>query len=103
FNDTATTEIYTLSLYDALPICAGDGGQLADDDLAHRVDVRTDVDDLTRSTYDRQRGVEITSGHASGFPAQCNQRPGHDQAQQHGGSDHSDDDQPPGDHERGAE
>src|SRR3712207_8940692 len=24
FNDTATTEIYTLSLHDALPICAGD-------------------------------------------------------------------------------
>src|SRR5256885_15077580 len=27
FNDTATTEIYTLSLHDALPICrAADGG-----------------------------------------------------------------------------
>src|SRR5258708_28468552 len=25
FNDTATTEIYTLSLHDALPIFAGDG------------------------------------------------------------------------------
>src|SRR2546427_6861477 len=25
FNDTATTEIYTLSLHDALPICAPDG------------------------------------------------------------------------------
>src|SRR5256886_15321391 len=24
FNDTATTEIYTLSLHDALPICFGD-------------------------------------------------------------------------------
>src|SRR3712207_7469705 len=24
FNDTATTEIYTLSLHDALPICEGD-------------------------------------------------------------------------------
>src|SRR5437879_8088780 len=37
FNDTATTEIYTLSLHDALPICRGDGhghqragGQLPD-------------------------------------------------------------------------
>src|SRR2546427_7719175 len=31
FNDTATTEIYTLSLHDALPICGafGDGGQLS--------------------------------------------------------------------------
>src|SRR6266566_10167216 len=27
FNDTATTEIYTLSLHDALPICARDGLQ----------------------------------------------------------------------------
>src|SRR5260221_10848525 len=26
FNDTATTEIYTLSLHDALPICHGAGG-----------------------------------------------------------------------------
>src|SRR2546422_8501978 len=25
FNDTATTEIYTLSLHDALPICGADG------------------------------------------------------------------------------
>src|SRR2546430_7404150 len=25
FNDTATTEIYTLSLHDALPICEGSG------------------------------------------------------------------------------
>src|SRR5579871_582624 len=27
FNDTATTEIYTLSLHDALPICSADGGR----------------------------------------------------------------------------
>src|SRR3712207_6853634 len=26
FNDTATTEIYTLSLHDALPICSGNEG-----------------------------------------------------------------------------
>src|SRR3712207_7804188 len=29
FNDTATTEIYTLSLHDALPICAKDIGGTA--------------------------------------------------------------------------
>src|SRR5690348_18096298 len=29
FNDTATTEIYTLSLHDALPISAGEGVGLA--------------------------------------------------------------------------
>src|SRR2546430_6853348 len=28
FNDTATTEIYTLSLHDALPICNGDTFEL---------------------------------------------------------------------------
>src|SRR2546429_5725010 len=27
FNDTATTEIYTLSLHDALPICHRNGGR----------------------------------------------------------------------------
>src|ERR1035441_10710661 len=27
FNDTATTEIYTLSLHDALPICTGCAGR----------------------------------------------------------------------------
>src|SRR3712207_9357218 len=27
FNDTATTEIYTLSLHDALPICADPAGR----------------------------------------------------------------------------
>src|SRR2546430_6882985 len=27
FNDTATTEIYTLSLHDALPICAAQGSE----------------------------------------------------------------------------
>src|SRR5687768_17704761 len=30
FNDTATTEIYTLSLHDALPICEGELGHLVD-------------------------------------------------------------------------
>src|SRR2546422_7144112 len=28
FNDTATTEIYTLSLHDALPICSNHAGSL---------------------------------------------------------------------------
>src|SRR5574341_2518763 len=28
FNDTATTEIYTLSLHDALPICHREGGRV---------------------------------------------------------------------------
>src|SRR3712207_6948254 len=37
FNDTATTEIYTLSLHDALPIYkAGDGSHVSDADTAER-------------------------------------------------------------------
>src|SRR3712207_8386784 len=47
FNDTATTEIYTLSLHDALPICAR--GRLAvllrveRERVAHDLRVRLDV------------------------------------------------------------
>src|SRR6266496_6455093 len=44
FNDTATTEIYTLSLHDALPISRGQGGGRAaraasrrGDGVAHRL------------------------------------------------------------------
>src|SRR2546422_6062666 len=37
FNDTATTEIYTLSLHDALPICDGRADHAEDDhDGQHR-------------------------------------------------------------------
>src|SRR3712207_8823778 len=32
FNDTATTEIYTLSLHDALPICERDGDRVPRED-----------------------------------------------------------------------
>src|SRR5258708_26954018 len=32
FNDTATTEIYTLSLHDALPICVGERFLVRDED-----------------------------------------------------------------------
>src|SRR2546425_12286298 len=34
FNDTATTEIYTLSLHDALPISRGDRDRLDDEPVA---------------------------------------------------------------------
>src|SRR5687768_18436318 len=36
FNDTATTEIYTLSLHDALPICEPDGLEPDDPGARHR-------------------------------------------------------------------
>src|SRR5260370_17903229 len=51
FNDTATTEIYTLSLHDALPISLrlpGEGRQ-GGPALEHRVRLRPDPLDLVRS------------------------------------------------------
>src|SRR5256886_1151594 len=43
FNDTATTEIYTLSLHDALPISPEPGGsRTAQGPVAVLVDARTD-------------------------------------------------------------
>src|SRR2546430_10750606 len=43
FNDTATTEIYTLSLHDALPICAVGGGIAAQEGEGDgRIDVGED-------------------------------------------------------------
>src|SRR5690242_21537739 len=44
FNDTATTEIYTLSLHDALPICRGRGFFEAYDRNVHEhVGAKTDI------------------------------------------------------------
>src|SRR3712207_7585051 len=40
FNDTATTEIYTLSLHDALPISAVRPGERREPDLASRFGTR---------------------------------------------------------------
>src|SRR3712207_9555839 len=47
FNDTATTEIYTLSLHDALPICAG-GRRLPADPGGQRVRVGLRADPAHR-------------------------------------------------------
>src|SRR3712207_8888773 len=72
FNDTATTEIYTLSLHDALPICPvfgrlarwqaqGDVLVLGKDDLAFRPE---ETEQLFREHYGlalTQRSEEHTS------------------------------------------
>src|SRR5919112_3345892 len=62
FNDTATTEIYTLSLHDALPISAiaprpYDGD--CRDDGAHPLaaDHRTRLRDTTAARHGRRRGA----------------------------------------------
>src|SRR5690348_18515183 len=63
FNDTATTEIYTLSLHDALPICSGTGdvAMLAADIVDATGHVPTRARHRRRSRGDRQRSEEHTS------------------------------------------
>src|SRR6266480_7375204 len=64
FNDTATTEIYTLSLHDALPI------SLASDDLRkmlHEVTAARDVQDLRAAADGEQdrKSTRLNSSHMS--------------------------------------
>src|SRR5258708_30493808 len=60
FNDTATTEIYTLSLHDALPIC-GSGGMLIDLGFSvRRVLSRMNTPDSTRRT-EKPRSIDRKS------------------------------------------
>src|SRR3712207_8428784 len=80
FNDTATSEIYTLSLHDALPICGdvdGDGagvrvgrgrGATADAGLRHRLRVhfgqhRTEV--LVGGVRLDRKSTRLNSSHAN--------------------------------------
>src|SRR3712207_9100116 len=55
FNDTATTEIYTLSLHDALPICGGELGHAADLATAHGVDPASAVQQKQPETAESQQ------------------------------------------------
>src|ERR1022692_87734 len=57
FNDTATTEIYTLSLHDALPIC---------NTAMHHLFCRLDVEPLTHAPYCR------SEEHTSELQSPCN-------------------------------
>src|SRR3712207_4710364 len=64
FNDTATTEIYTLSLHDALPILLGDGR------LRRRGSERPLFDlDLTYKVQTEPGGIAQVVGMAEGFAA----------------------------------
>src|SRR3712207_7399287 len=66
FNDTATTEIYTLSLHDALPICAPPGPQVI---LHQRFTVTTEdppatlnADVWTDGTLPGRHRMQLTRG-----------------------------------------
>src|SRR3712207_8238668 len=61
FNDTATTEIYTLSLHDALPICP-----LIDDPSREKVSEL--VNDALEKGADRVVGGEIPDGRGYFYP-----------------------------------
>src|SRR3712207_9202318 len=54
FNDTATTEIYTLSLHDALPISAVRGGTRVPVSAPDRLALPTDTGGPTRTRLTRK-------------------------------------------------
>src|SRR2546422_5632476 len=63
FNDTATTEIYTLSLHDALPICVHETGE-----ESRRVPVRIehiviDDDDRVHGRGGDRKSTRLNSSH----------------------------------------
>src|SRR5260370_36285399 len=70
FNDTATTEIYTLSLHDALPICAAlytqlghHGAWAAGSDAPEKKEVRIGFIPLTtNASAAAQMGITTTFG-----------------------------------------
>src|SRR3712207_6867660 len=62
FNDTATTEIYTLSLHDALPICATGGGS-----RRHLGPARRAVGGQHRAGAQRQHDVADDRAHRLGL------------------------------------
>src|SRR5437868_15525981 len=59
FNDTATTEIYTLSLHDALPICA------VDDHLRARSDLGLSIADFRVPGGRDRKSTRLNSSHVS--------------------------------------
>src|SRR3712207_9557006 len=73
FNDTATTEIYTLSLHDALPISVGTRRQSpgrispARRNLPERLrsGVRTDLASMPRCTNPDRKSTRLNSSHAN--------------------------------------
>src|SRR3712207_8349553 len=59
FNDTATTEIYTLSLHDALPILARDETYATPEPMDFRDVVNAALDRVRRRAFGLQFDVEL--------------------------------------------
>src|SRR2546426_7768488 len=75
FNDTATTEIYTLSLHDALPICcpaARTGDRDLDQEVRHPREVRPEAPGLDNHQQSRPHRGERSEEHTSELQSPCN-------------------------------
>src|SRR3712207_8751598 len=67
FNDTATTEIYTLSLHDALPICVRPAQRRGQDERRREADAERDERPeagVTQHAGDR-KSTRLNSSHAN--------------------------------------
>src|SRR2546429_7152424 len=58
FNDTATTEIYTLSLHDALPICQAGPGRAVEQKRGRDADSAEHPDRVVHADGDERPGTE---------------------------------------------
>src|SRR2546426_12306471 len=75
FNDTATTEIYTLSLHDALPICGPEGHRRAAGRVVrgdHLRGLRTGWRGRPDQHPDRQSQPHRSEEHTSELQSPCN-------------------------------
>src|SRR3712207_9194367 len=66
FNDTATTEIYTLSLHDALPICSTSPGWNSRPARRAGPAITSDRRDLLRGSTTRESSIASASPARSG-------------------------------------
>src|SRR2546430_6944742 len=66
FNDTATTEIYTLSLHDALPICCEHRvvGRAAEEVLGGRAAERNDLRVASAAERADRKSTRLNSSHS---------------------------------------
>src|SRR5438309_7786585 len=71
FTDTATTEIYTLSLHDALPICSSSGAFNVMDQTIRMMVTMIAARNSTRNKNGQTRSEEHTSELQSQFHLVC--------------------------------
>src|SRR3989442_6587079 len=78
FNDTATTEIYTLSLHDALPICSctrGAGKEFSIHEMASHGRQCSDFSGRARAHRERQRQVRPSTARSEEHTSELQSRP----------------------------